>query len=169
MKRVVLGGLAAALVVNLGEGLFALLMKSDYQAALQKLGLRLEATLELVREVGYASAFTFKYSSRPGTPAAAMPRQVAEAVKDERLQRLQALLDGQQRAFNAACVGRTLPVLFERKGRHEDQILGKSPYLQSVHVQGPEHLIGQIAPVRIEAAAKMSLTGTLLAAGREAA
>ena len=128
-----------------------------------------EATLQLVRETGYASAFSFKYSRRPGTPAAAMPGQIAEAVKDERLQRLQALLDAQQRAFNAACVGRTLPVLFERKGRHSGQILGKSPYLQSVHVQGPEHLIGRIAPVRIEAAAKMSLTGTLALDGREAA
>ncbi|HEX8569335.1 MAG TPA: tRNA (N6-isopentenyl adenosine(37)-C2)-methylthiotransferase MiaB [Caulobacteraceae bacterium] len=127
-----------------------------------------EATLQLVREVGYASAFTFKYSRRPGTPAAALPRQVAEAVKDERLHRLNALLDEQQRAFNAACVGRTLPVLFERKGRHPGQILGKSPYLQSVHVTGPEHLIGRIVPVTVEAAAKMSLTGAL-AAGREAA
>jgi tRNA-2-methylthio-N6-dimethylallyladenosine synthase len=128
-----------------------------------------EATLQLVREVGYASAFSFKYSRRPGTPAAAMPGQAPEEVKDERLQRLQALLDQQQRAFNAGCVGRTLPVLFERKGRHEGQILGKTPYLQSVHVQAPEHLIGKIVPVRIETAAKMSLSGVLAGAGREAA
>jgi tRNA-2-methylthio-N6-dimethylallyladenosine synthase len=120
-----------------------------------------EQTLQLVEAAGYASAFTFKYSRRPGTPAAAMLRQVAEPMKDERLQRLNALLDTQQRAFNAAQLGRTLPVLFERRGRNPGQILGKSPYLQSVHVTGPETLLGQIAPVTIGAAAKMSLTGDL--------
>ncbi|RAK59507.1 tRNA (N6-isopentenyl adenosine(37)-C2)-methylthiotransferase MiaB [Phenylobacterium hankyongense] len=120
-----------------------------------------EATLQLVREVGYAAAFTFKYSRRPGTPAAAMPGQVAEAVKDERLARLNALLEDQQRAFNASQVGRTLPVLFERRGRHPGQLIGRSPYLQSVHVSAPDRLIGQIVPVRIEDAARMSLAGVL--------
>lgn len=120
-----------------------------------------EATLNLVREVGYASAFSFKYSRRPGTPAAAMPGQIAEAVKDERLARLNALIDEQQRAFNAAQVGKVLPVLFEKKGRHPGQLNGRSPYLQAVHAEGPDHLIGQIVPVRIEAAAKMSLGGVL--------
>jgi tRNA-2-methylthio-N6-dimethylallyladenosine synthase len=120
-----------------------------------------EATLQLVREVGYAAAFTFKYSRRPGTPAAAMPGQVAEEVKDERLARLNALLEDQQRAFNAAQVGRTLPVLFERRGRHPGQLIGRSPYLQSVHVSAPDRLIGQIVPVRIEDAARMSLAGVL--------
>jgi tRNA-2-methylthio-N6-dimethylallyladenosine synthase len=128
-----------------------------------------EATLQLVAEVGYAAAFSFKYSPRPGTPAAALPKQVAEEVKDERLQRLNALLEAQRVAFNAACVGRTLPVLFERRGRNPGQILGKSPYLQSVHVDGPEQLIGQIAPVAISGAAMMSLTGALVPAGRCAA
>ena len=121
-----------------------------------------EATLALVREVGHASAFSFKYSRRPGTPAAAMPGQVAEAVKDERLARLNALLDAQARAFNERQVGRTLPVLFERKGRHPGQLIGRSPYLQAVHAMAPDRLIGQIVPVRIEAAARMSLAGALV-------
>jgi len=120
-----------------------------------------EATLQLVREVGYASAFSFKYSRRPGTPAAAMPGQVAEEVKDERLARLNALLDEQQVAFNQSQVGRVLPVLFEKPGRHPGQLSGRSPYLQAVHATGPDHLIGQIVPVRIESAAKMSLAGAL--------
>jgi tRNA-2-methylthio-N6-dimethylallyladenosine synthase len=120
-----------------------------------------EATLQLVRDVNYASAFTFKYSRRPGTPAAAMPGQVAEEVKDERLARLNALLDEQARAFNQSQVGRILPVLFERPGRHEGQLIGRSPYLQAVHAMAPPHMIGQIVPVRIEAAARMSLSGVL--------
>jgi tRNA-2-methylthio-N6-dimethylallyladenosine synthase len=120
-----------------------------------------EATLQLVREVGYAASFTFKYSRRPGTPAAALPGQVAEEVKDERLARLNALIDEQQRAFNAAQVGKVLPVLFEKPGRHPGQLSGRSPYLQAVHCEGPERLIGQIAPVRIDVANKMSLSGVL--------
>jgi tRNA-2-methylthio-N6-dimethylallyladenosine synthase len=123
-----------------------------------------EATLALVREARYASAFSFKYSRRPGTPASAMPGQVAEEVKDERLARLLELLDDQQRAFNAAAEGRTLDVLFERPGRHPGQVLGRSPYLQAVHAEGPASLIGQIAEVQIERTAKMSLTGSLAAA-----
>jgi tRNA-2-methylthio-N6-dimethylallyladenosine synthase len=120
-----------------------------------------EATLQLVREVGYAASFTFKYSRRPGTPAAALPGQVAEEVKEERLARLNALIDEQQRAFNAAQVGKVLPVLFEKPGRHPGQLSGRSPYLQAVHVDGPERLIGQIVPVRIDVAHKMSLGGVL--------
>jgi tRNA-2-methylthio-N6-dimethylallyladenosine synthase len=120
-----------------------------------------EATLSLVREVGYASAFSFKYSRRPGTPAAAMPGQVKPEVADERLQRLQALLDEQQQAFNAAQAGRTLPVLFEKAGRHPGQLVGKSPYLQAVHVSAPDRMLGQIVPVKVERAAKNSLAGVL--------
>jgi tRNA-2-methylthio-N6-dimethylallyladenosine synthase len=120
-----------------------------------------EATLQLVREVGYASAFSFKYSRRPGTPAAAMPGQVAEEVQEERLARLQALLEAQQRAFNARQAGRTLPVLFEKAGRHAGQLVGRSPYLQAVHAVAPDRLIGQIVPVRIESAARNSLAGVL--------
>ncbi len=120
-----------------------------------------EATLSLVREVGYASCFSFKYSRRPGTPAAAMPGQVAEAVKDERLARLNALLDEQRHAFNAAQAGRTLDVLFEKAGRHPGQLIGKTPYLQAVHVTAPERMLGQIVPVRIERAVANSLAGAL--------
>ncbi|SFK08608.1 tRNA (N6-isopentenyl adenosine(37)-C2)-methylthiotransferase MiaB [Caulobacter sp. UNC279MFTsu5.1] len=120
-----------------------------------------DKTLELVREVGFASAFSFKYSRRPGTPASAMPGQVDEAVKGERLDRLNALLDEQQKAFNAQQVGKVLPVLFEKKGRNPGQIVGRSPYLQAVHAVGPDSLLGQIVPVRIESSAKMSLGGVL--------
>ena len=120
-----------------------------------------DKTLELVREVGFASAFSFKYSRRPGTPASAMPGQVDEAVKAERLDRLNALLDEQQKAFNAQQVGKVLPVLFEKKGRNPGQIVGRSPYLQAVHAVGPDSLLGQIVPVRIESSAKMSLGGVL--------
>jgi tRNA-2-methylthio-N6-dimethylallyladenosine synthase len=120
-----------------------------------------EATLQLIREVGYASAFSFKYSRRPGTPAAAMPGQVADEVKEERLARLQALLDAQQRAFNAAQTGKTLPVLFEKPGRHTGQLVGKSPYLQAVHVTAPDRMLGQIVPVKVESAARNSLAGVL--------
>ncbi|MDG2521494.1 tRNA (N6-isopentenyl adenosine(37)-C2)-methylthiotransferase MiaB [Caulobacter segnis] len=120
-----------------------------------------EATLNLIREVRYAAAFSFKYSKRPGTPASAMPGQVAEEVKEERLARLLALLDEQTITFNNAVVGRTVPVLFERKGRHAGQIVGRSPYLNGVHCEGPEQLIGQIVPVNITGASKNSLAGVL--------
>ena len=120
-----------------------------------------EATLQLVGDIGYAGAFSFKYSRRPGTPAAALPGQVAEAVKDERLARLNALLETQQSAFNARQVGRVLPVLFEKPGRHPGQIIGRSPYLQSVHVTAPDRMIGEIVPVRIASAARNSLAGML--------
>jgi tRNA-2-methylthio-N6-dimethylallyladenosine synthase len=120
-----------------------------------------EATLSLVREVGYAGAFSFKYSRRPGTPAAAMMGQVAPAVADARLQALQTLLVEQQKAFNAAQVGRVLPVLFEKPGRHPGQLIGRSPYLQSVHLEAPAALMGQIAPARIASAGQNSLAGEL--------
>jgi tRNA-2-methylthio-N6-dimethylallyladenosine synthase len=120
-----------------------------------------QATLAVVREARYASAFSFKYSRRPGTPGAAMQGQVAEAEKDDRLQRLQALLAEQQAQFNAACVGRTLPVLFEKAGRHPGQVIGRSPYLQGVHVSGPPSLVGQIAPVAVTRAERNSLAGAL--------
>jgi tRNA-2-methylthio-N6-dimethylallyladenosine synthase len=120
-----------------------------------------EATLDLVRRVGFAMAYSFKYSPRPGTPAAGAPLQVAEAVKDARLQELQALLRTQQQAFNAGCVGLTLPVLFTGAGRHPGQVAGRSPFLQPVHVAGPAGLIGTERPVKIVAANPNSLSGTL--------
>ncbi len=122
-----------------------------------------EATLQLVREVRYASAFSFKYSKRPGTPASAMQGQVAEAVKEERLARLNALLESQQAAFNAETAGRTLPVLIEREGRKPGQVVGRSPYLQPVWAMGSSKLIGRIVSVRIDSATRGSLSGEVLA------
>jgi tRNA-2-methylthio-N6-dimethylallyladenosine synthase len=90
-----------------------------------------------------------------------MPGQIDEAVKDERLARLNALLEDQQKAFNALQVGKTLPVLVERLGRHEGQLSGRSPYLQAVHMDGAADLVGQIVPVRIDASARMSLSGQI--------
>ena len=118
-----------------------------------------QATLDLVREVGYASAFSFKYSRRPGTPGAAMPGQVPDEVKAERLARLQALLEDLQWAFNRAQVGRILPVLAERRGTRDGQIAGRSPYLQATHFTGDARQIGEIVPVRIVSATKHSLAG----------
>ncbi|PZT98759.1 MAG: tRNA (N6-isopentenyl adenosine(37)-C2)-methylthiotransferase MiaB [Brevundimonas sp.] len=123
-----------------------------------------EETLDLVRQVRYASAFAFMYSPRPGTPAAGMGRQVEPEVARERLQRLIALVSEQQVAFNQAQVGRTLNVLFERPGRHPErrQAIGRSPYLQSVHVDDADHLIGRIVPVQILSGRQNSLHGHLI-------
>jgi tRNA-2-methylthio-N6-dimethylallyladenosine synthase len=118
------------------------------------------ATLSLVEEVGYASAFSFKYSPRPGTPAADMPDQVPDAVKSERLYRLQAAIDRHQAAFNARCLGRTFDVLFEKPGRHPGQIVGRSPYLQPVQVMAPPTMINDIAAVTISDIGANSLFGT---------
>jgi tRNA-2-methylthio-N6-dimethylallyladenosine synthase len=106
---------------------------------------------------------------RPGTPGAALPGQVDEDVKSDRLARLQALLNSQQEAFNASMTGRTLPVLFERRGRKPGQLGGRSPYLQAVHCDGPESLIGQIAEVEILSASKNALAGRLAGGERSAA
>lgn len=120
-----------------------------------------EETLDLVRRVRFAQAFSFKYSARPGTPGAKLQGQVPEEAKKERLRRLQALLEDGRRAFDVATVGRRLPVLFEGKGRKTGQIAGRSPYLQAVHVEAPETLIGHIAEVDILAAGPNSLTGVM--------
>ena len=104
------------------------------------------------------------YSPRPGTPAAGMGRQVEPEVSKERLHRLQALLLEQQVAFNAAQAGKTLAVLFEKKGRYAGQAIGRSPYLQAVHVEGADHLLGQIVPVEIISGAQNSLNGRLAGA-----
>jgi tRNA-2-methylthio-N6-dimethylallyladenosine synthase len=124
-----------------------------------------EATLALVREIGFAQAFSFKYSRRPGTPAASLPGQVSEAVKADRLATLQALLREQQHRFNDAMVGRVLPVLFETRGRHGGQLVGRSPYLQPVHALAHPELIGRTVPVAIAAALSNSLAGTLAPEG----
>ncbi|WP_309627056.1 tRNA (N6-isopentenyl adenosine(37)-C2)-methylthiotransferase MiaB [Brevundimonas sp.] len=121
-----------------------------------------EDTLDLVRQVNYAACFSFMYSPRPGTPASTMPGQVPGEVMKGRLTALQALLTGQQTAFNQGQAGRTLNVMFDRKGRHPGQAVGRSPYLQSVHVDGADHLLGQIVPVRIEQGSQNSLKGTIV-------
>lgn len=121
-----------------------------------------EATMQLVRDIGYAIAYSFKYSSRPGTPAAEMHGHVSEAVKDERLQALQALLREQQTEFNASQIGKSLPVLVTGKGRNPGQMHGRSPYLQAVHFEGPESLNGKIVDVKIVGASLNSLTGELM-------
>ena len=119
------------------------------------------ATLELIRRVGFAQAFSFKYSPRPGTPAAGAPGQVPEAVKNARLQELQSLLRESQTAFNARSAGLTLPVLITGPGRHPGQIGGRTPYLQPVHLTGPAGLAGTELRVKITAAHPNSLSGTL--------
>src|SRR6201996_560138 len=103
-----------------------------------------EATLHLVRDIGYATAFSFKYSKRPGTPASTMRNQVSEDVKTARLDALQKLLLSQQYGFDDSQIGRTLDVLFEKPGRNEGQIVGRTPHLQPVHVDAPTSLIGSI-------------------------
>jgi tRNA-2-methylthio-N6-dimethylallyladenosine synthase len=120
-----------------------------------------EATMALVREVGFAGSFSFKYSARPGTPAAVAARQIPDEVKSARLTALQALLTAQQHAFNQACRGRVFPVLFERPGREKRQAVGRSPYLQPVHVAGAEKLIGEIRNVEIASVLPNSLKGVL--------
>jgi tRNA-2-methylthio-N6-dimethylallyladenosine synthase len=126
-------------------------------------------TLSLIEEVGFSGSFSFKYSQRPGTPGADMDDQVPEDVKSERLQRLQDLIDRQQAAFNQSCVGRSFDVLFEKPGRHRDQVVGRSPYLQPVPVEAPQSLIGQIAKVTITEAVGNSLLGRLAAPLSQAA
>ncbi|MCC6918187.1 MAG: tRNA (N6-isopentenyl adenosine(37)-C2)-methylthiotransferase MiaB [Alphaproteobacteria bacterium] len=128
-----------------------------------------EATMALVRETVFAQAFSFKYSRRPGTPGAAMPKQIAEDAKDARLQALQELLIAQQTRFNRSLVGTTIQVLFDKPGRHAGQVGGRSPFLQAVHVDGPTELIGTMAEVEIEAASQNSLSGRLAPAHAEAA
>ena len=118
-------------------------------------------TLRLVTDVSFAQAYSFKYSPRPGTPAALM-EQVPEGVKAERLAMLQSLLGEQQAAFNQATIGRVLPVLFDRKGRRGGQLVGRSPYMQAVHATAPERLLGRIVDVRIDDRHPNSLAGTVV-------
>jgi tRNA-2-methylthio-N6-dimethylallyladenosine synthase len=120
-----------------------------------------EASMNVVRTVGYAGAFSFKYSARPGTPAASSPKQIPESVKDGRLQALQALIAERQAAFNQSCAGRVLPVLFEKPGRKPGQAVGRSPYLQPVHVDGASSLLGKIRQIRVAEVLPNSLKGVL--------
>ena len=117
-------------------------------------------TLALVEAIGHAQAYSFKYSPRPGTPAADMADQLPEAVMDERLQRLQALLNAQQHAFNRASIGRRTSLLIERAGKLPGQKLGKSPWLQSVHLT-TDAAIGEIVEVDIVSAGPNSIGGAI--------
>ena len=128
-----------------------------------------EATLDLVAKTGFAQAFSFRYSPRPGTPAALMEQQIPEEIAMARLYRLQALLERQQRDFNQSMIGRVLPVLFEKPGRHPGQWIGRTPYLQGVHVTAPASVLGQVVLVRIAGASLNSLAGVLLSDETEAA
>ena len=121
------------------------------------------ATLALVEQIGYAGAYSFKYSPRPGTPAAEMRETVSAAEMDERLARLQELIDSQQSAFNKAMIGSTVDVLFERPARNPGQIVGRTAYLQPAHVFASPEIIGQVLPVAIESLERYSLLGTLAA------
>jgi tRNA-2-methylthio-N6-dimethylallyladenosine synthase len=127
-----------------------------------------QATMALVREVGFAQAFSFRYSPRPGTPAANIEDIVPDGVAQTRLLELQDLLERQQRAFFAGMIGRTLPVLFEKPGRHDGQLIGRSPYLQGVHALAHPRLIGTVQPVRITGATLQSLAGELVLVDDEA-
>ena len=121
-----------------------------------------EATMSLVCEIGFAQSFSFTYSARPGTPAAAARKQVPDDVKSVRLERLQALLNEQAHAFLRRCVGQEFDVLFEKPGRHVGQLIGRSPYLQSVHVAAGGRKIGDFARVRIVQTMPHSLSGELV-------
>jgi tRNA-2-methylthio-N6-dimethylallyladenosine synthase len=126
------------------------------------------ATLALVAQIGYAGAYSFKYSPRPGTPAADMREMVSAAEMDERLVRLQELIDSQQSAFNKAMIGNTVDVLFERAARNAGQIVGRTAYLQPAHVMASPDIIGQVLPVTIQSLERYSLLGELAKATTKA-
>jgi tRNA-2-methylthio-N6-dimethylallyladenosine synthase len=121
-----------------------------------------EQTISLVNEVRYIQAFSFKYSRRAGTPAAVMPDQIEEKVKKERLDILQARLFALQTEFNRSCIGRTFDVLFEQKGRHKGQLIGRTPYMQNLHATADQTLLNKIVSVRVEDATTNSLSGKVL-------
>ncbi len=123
-----------------------------------------DASLALVHSVGFASSYAFKYSPRPGTPAAEAPGQIDAATKARRLATLQALLEAERQAFNQATVGRRLDVLFEKPGRREGQVIGRSPYMQAVFADGPQSLIGVMAEVEVVAVEPHSLRGRIVSA-----
>jgi tRNA-2-methylthio-N6-dimethylallyladenosine synthase len=125
------------------------------------------ATMDLVRETGFVMAYSFKYSPRPGTPAAVMPGQVPEAEKDARLAVLQDLLNTQQRDFNRATVGKVMPVLLEKPGRDAGQLIGKTPYAQAVYLEADQAMLGRMVDVRIEDVGRFSLRGKILGGSLE--
>jgi tRNA-2-methylthio-N6-dimethylallyladenosine synthase len=119
------------------------------------------ATMALAREIGFAMAYSFKYSPRPGTPAVVMPAQVPEAEKDQRLAALQDLLNTQQRDFNRAAIGRVMPVLLEKPGRRPGQLVGRTPYAQAVHVEADAAMLGRMVDVRLDDLGRFSLKGSI--------
>ena len=121
-------------------------------------------TLRLVQEIGFAQAYSFKYSMRPGTPAAMMDGQIPEDVKTARLDQLKTLLESQQRTYNDGFIGQVLPVLFERTGRRDGHLVGRTPYLQLVHAEAEAAALGRVVSVTIASASQNSLTGTVYAA-----
>jgi tRNA-2-methylthio-N6-dimethylallyladenosine synthase len=121
-----------------------------------------DQTLALIRAVGFASSYAFKYSPRPGTPAAEMSGQVDEATKARRLAALQDLIEAQRQAFNLASLGQRLDVLFEKPGRNEGQLIGRSPTMQSVFAEGPQSLIGQLMQVEMIGVEPRSLRGRIV-------
>lgn len=122
-----------------------------------------EDTMDLIERVNFSSAYSFIYSPRPGTPAANMQQQLHDKIKSERLTRLQALLAEQQKQFNANTVGKDVTVIFDRRGRQDNQYLGRSEYNQAVHVVANEDLFGQMRKVRVTASTQSSLTAELVA------
>lgn len=118
-----------------------------------------QATLDIVNEVKYIQAFSFKYSRRAGTPAAVMDNQIEEKVKKERLDILQTLLFSYQEAFNKSCVGKVMPVLLEQKGRHKGQLIGRTPYMQNLHIETNGDNINKIIEVEVTDATTNSLSG----------
>jgi len=128
-----------------------------------------EDTLDMVRRVGFVNTYSFKYSARPGTPAAAMPNQVAEEVKEARLTQLQDLLQAQTDRFNADCLDREMDVVLDRSGKYEGQLIGRSPYMQPVHVDDVAHLRDQLVRVRITEIHPRSLKGVVIQAERKRA
>lgn len=121
-----------------------------------------EQTIDLINKVKFACAYSFKYSKRHGTPAATMSNQIDEDIQDKRLQKTQAILKEQQLDFNNSLIGKTVPVLFDRLGRHEGQLMGRSPYMQSTYAMAKPSLIGQIANVLIDHATLNSISGKIL-------
>ncbi|NRA87051.1 MAG: tRNA (N6-isopentenyl adenosine(37)-C2)-methylthiotransferase MiaB [Rhizobiales bacterium] len=121
-----------------------------------------DATIDLIERVTYSQAYSFKYSPRPGTSAATMSNPVDDAISTKRLAQLQELLNNQQRQFNRNTIGRTLDILFERKGREPGQLIGRSPYLQPVYVNAPEEFLGKIMPIYIESLGNFALSGKLV-------
>jgi tRNA-2-methylthio-N6-dimethylallyladenosine synthase len=121
-----------------------------------------ETTFTLARDVGFAQSFSFMYSPRPGTPAASARRQIPDAVKAERLERLQVLLNAQTSDYAASLVGQTFDVLFERPGRYAGQLIGRSPHMQPVHVSAPDHAIGDLARVRVTQAKPRSVSAEIV-------